>query len=86
MSFECKEGEYTLNSEKYDEIKSMDEEGLDNHTDDILSKDAQTPILLMQEKKLEKQEPKKKREGGKRLVSVQRGVARWTAGAFGCQR
>ena len=60
MSFECKEGEYTLNSEKYDEIKSMDEEGLDNHTDDILSKDAQTPILLMQEKKLEKLEEHRK--------------------------
>ena len=61
MSIECKEGEYTLNSEKYDEIKSMDEEGLDNHTDDILSKDAQTPILRMQEKKLEKVEEHRKR-------------------------
>ena len=60
MSIECKEGEYTMNSEKYDEIKSMDEEGLDNHTDDILSKDAQTPILLMQEKKLEKLEEHRK--------------------------
>ena len=60
MSVEYKEGEYKLNSEKYDEIESMDEEGLDNHTDDILSKDAHTPILPMQEKKLEELEEHRK--------------------------
>ena len=60
MSVECREGEYPLNNENYDEIRSMVQEGLDNHKDDILTKDVETPILSMQEKKFEKLEEHRK--------------------------
>ena len=60
MSVEYREGEYKLNCENYDEIVMMVEEGLDNHTNDILSKDADTPILSKQEKKFEKREEHRK--------------------------